>query len=91
MKTTRHGWTIEPHVCVACLGRILSRTVQHNGLDTPQREYRCSNCGITGIGQARSICCCGAKFNTGRVIGIRCIENPAKGPASPSEIVAAEN
>lgn len=54
------------------------------------RQFRCADCGIIGEDTAASICNCGAKFNTGRKIGIKCIPNPTKGPASPTEIVAAE-
>lgn len=91
---TEHVWAIENHVCLNCLGRVLSRD---NG---GQRVYRCSNCGHEAAGEGRiggyshpSICCCGARVGykkQSRNAGIRCVTNDARGPSLLSEIVARE-
>jgi hypothetical protein len=64
-------WMLTPHVCGACLGRVLER----RGVG----EFRCSNCGrsetVDGAVQHPQICACAARVGK-RDIGIRCRPNP---------------
>lgn len=94
-KNVREDLTLEPHVCRRCFGRILS--AEHS---SGQREYICSNCGLSAIGDSPSaICSCGMTLRKTTVTrvkgakpqdaGIRCIPNPNIGPDFPSEFVAA--
>lgn len=77
-------WRLEPHACLTCLGRVLSRK------ETGERRlFRCADCGVDGVGTPRSICACGSKIAT-RDAGIRCVENPKPTPECPALIVARE-
>ena len=76
-------WRLEPHVCLACYGRIASRK------DGEGRLYRCTNCGAQGLGSVRSICGCGSRVNR-RDAGLRCRPNPHRSPENPAEFVLME-
>lgn len=89
-------WSMEPHICRQCFGRLVSRP-HASGL----REYHCTNCELTSQDtSADGVCCCGIKIRkrngTGRSggpmvdAGVRCIPNPDKTPAFPSAYVASE-
>lgn len=83
-KTPEITWTLTPHVCRACFGRVVMRVT-----DDFKRVYRCSNCGIERDGQnEKTICCCGIKLRHGRDVMMRCQPNPAPTPECPSEIIA---
>lgn len=82
-------FTLAPHVCAACFGRLLARTD-----DAGVSLYTCSNCGIIGVGSAISSgvlhpsnCACGLK-SAGRDLKIRC--TPNDGVDVPSKIIARE-
>lgn len=79
-------WSLTPHCCRACFGRILARETFDR-----RNVYRCSNCGIEREGKTEAVsCCCGIKLKTGVDAGIRCQRNPDPRPEFPSEIVAAQ-
>ena len=91
------GWALEPHICRACYGRLVSKAGEVPGW----RTYLCTNCGTEASAQAASLlCCCGIKLRkptaSGRSraalidAGIRCQVNPAPTPDFPSVIVASE-
>ncbi len=82
-------WRLEPHVCAACLGRIVSR----KPLNEP-RVYLCCDCGETGSGEAAAggqrhpvICACGMKIGA-RNAGIRCFENERRTHEIPNKYIA---
>lgn len=77
-------WKIEDHVCLTCLGRVLSRAG-----DDGQRVYRCSNCGASGMEPVTSICTCGAQIGQRGGI-LRCVINSHRSPGFMSEIVVQE-
>lgn len=80
-------WRIEPHICSACFGRILSRPSS----DGEGRLYHCADCGLEREGaQARIICTCGMKLNA-RTAGIHCGPNLKKSPEFPFEICAIQS
>jgi hypothetical protein len=90
-------WSLEPHICRGCFGRLVSRPAEQPGW----RVYQCTNCGVEASAQAASqVCCCGTKLRkataSGRSgaalidAGIRCQVNAAPTPEFPSVIVAAE-
>jgi hypothetical protein len=90
-------WALEPHICRACFGRLVSRPADAPGW----RRYQCTNCGLEASAQAAAeVCCCGTKLRkatpSGRSgaalidAGIRCMSNPAPTPDFPSVIVAGE-
>lgn len=83
--TAREQYTATKHCCRICFGRVL-KSAAHQ--DPP--IYRCADCGASGAGAPSSICACGMAFNTGRSMGIRCIENPERSAISPMVIVACE-
>lgn len=76
-------WTLTDHVCRLCFGRILE-TVE------PDRTHRarCSNCGTEVRGTHLKLCACGTKLRDGRDAGLRCVENPNRGPEDMAEIIA---
>jgi hypothetical protein len=76
-------WTLTDHVCRLCFGRVLE-TVE---ADRTHRA-RCSNCGTEVRGTHIKLCACGTKLRDGRDAGLRCVENPTRGPADLSEIIA---
>lgn len=79
-------YTITPHICRACFGRILKRATFGD-----ISVHKCSNCGIEVINNdVRGLCCCGIKYRTGKDSGIRCQMNEQRTPEFPSEIIAAE-
>ena len=82
-------WRLEPHVCLVCMGRIVSRLPKRERGSEERRVYRCTNCGATGRGQARTLCMCGTRYG-GRDAGIRCTPNPSRSTECPSEITAKE-
>ena len=62
------AWTLSPHVCTVCLGRI----VQHG------RTFRCSSCERTTEGPCTDICGCGLskrRSASGSPV-FRCTANP---------------
>lgn len=77
------GWTIIDHACRVCLGRVLQHADN-------TRWFRCADCGIDGIDAPDSICACGAILQTGKSAGLRCVENPDRGPVAPWEVIATE-
>lgn len=85
------AWSLEPHVCRHCFGRLLSQPA------AGRTRYLCSNCGAEAHGDAPSVlCACGlALRNHGPAggtldAGLRCQPNPAPSPDFPSRFVAAE-
>jgi DNA-directed RNA polymerase subunit RPC12/RpoP len=86
MKRGSPDWCLEPHVCLVCLGRVLSRSTDAG------REYRCSNCGALGsaVGQKPgSVCACRMRVGS-RDAGIRCTPNLNPRLEMPGEIIAKE-
>jgi hypothetical protein len=85
-------YRIEPHVCVSCMGRVLSRALPDlGGAPTTTRLYRCAECGIERVGHDSAImCACGFKVNGRATIGLRCEPNPGKSPEFPAEIIAIQ-
>lgn len=83
---TESRWTLAPHVCRVCLGRLL--VTEHQG----RRRWRCSNCGTEAHGATATVlCCCGIKLGKAqRDAGIRCVANPDPRPECMSEIVAVQ-
>ena len=90
------NWRLEPHVCKACFGRLVSRQLLND-----IREYRCTSCETsTQHTDATVGCCCGIKIRKRNTVGraggpmidagIRCIPNPEKNAAFPSAYVASE-
>ena len=78
-----YTWRLEPHVCSACLGRVLGR-------QTPSgKEHRCSNCGSAWAGSLAAGCACGMKIGT-RNAGVRCVPNPDQRPELLCEIIVKE-
>lgn len=88
-------WTLHPHICRYCFGRILRAEQEGSPL------WRCSHCGREETGPDVScLCCCGIKYKRGGRkgmksaapvdAGIRCITNPMPTPEFPAEIVASE-
>lgn len=91
-QTQDAAWSLEPHVCRHCFGRLASRDVGDG-----HRVYQCTNCGAEGAGSAADVlCACGLKLTPrglgkGPVdAGIRCHANPAPTPEFPSLFVASE-
>jgi hypothetical protein len=79
-------WSLTPHVCRCCFGRVLMReTFDH------RRIYRCANCGVEREGKSETaICCCGIKLKGGKDAGIRCEVNSDRTPEFPSEVIATQ-
>lgn len=93
-KKAHDLWTLEPHICKTCFGRVVSS--EGEGAD---RNYRCTHCGAVAYGTDASVlCCCGimgkprnrAKSAAPVNLGIRCVVNPHPSPDFPAEIVATE-
>jgi hypothetical protein len=86
------AWTLEPHCCLTCLGRVVSQAiVGPTGIGGPLRLYRCSCCGTEAVGgSAAVICACGFRFNGRHHLAIRCQANPNKTPESSAEFVALQ-
>lgn len=91
------AWTLEPHICRACFGRVASRPGDAPGY----RVYSCTNCGIEASApKVSALCCCGTTLRkatpsgrSGNVLadaGIRCHLNPEPTPDFPSIYVASE-
>lgn len=89
------GWSLEPHICRKCFGRLLSRST-----DSGQREYLCSNCGDLASGASPAVsCACGIRMrkpvegkrmgNATIDAGIRCHLNPTRNAEFPAEYVAS--
>ncbi len=85
-------WSLEPHVCRHCFGRLVSQ-VRPDG----DVRYHCTNCGAEAVGLEPSVlCACGlALRNHGPAGGVidanlRCQPNPSPSPEFPSLFVAAE-
>lgn len=81
------GWTLEPHVCRHCFGRLVSQG----------SRYLCTNCGAEAVGDAPDVlCACGTTLRrhgsaaAPMNAGLRCQPNPAPTPEFPSLFVAAE-
>lgn len=80
-------WTLEPHVCRHCFGRLVSSGAL----------YACTNCGAEAVGDAPDVlCACGTvirRHGAGAPpvnAGLRCQPNPSPSPEFPSLFVAAE-
>jgi len=86
------SYRIEPHVCVSCMGRVLSRALPDlDGGAPTTRLYRCAECGIERVGQAPTIiCACGFKVSGRATIGLRCEPDPGKSSEFPAEIIARQ-
>lgn len=93
-KKADDQWSLEPHICKTCFGRIISQTGEDG-----KRSYRCTHCGAVAYGTDASVlCCCGimgkprnrAKSAAPVNMGIRCVVNPHPSPDFPAEIVATE-
>lgn len=80
------GWTITPHICRVCFGRVLMREAFDH-----RKTFRCSNCGAEAPGHSEAaVCCCGIKLKTGVDAGIRCAANTERSPEWPAEITATQ-
>lgn len=82
---TSGTWKFTDHVCRVCFGRVLKC---EDSVGLPR--FRCSNCGIEGTNEVKSICCCGMKTRGTREIKIKCQRQENPTPEFPSEIVASE-
>lgn len=83
-------WTLEPHVCRSCFGRLVSTPDQASG----RTRYLCTNCGAEAVADsAEAVCACGLQVRTPAGVlvdaGLRCIPNPDPRPDFPSCFVAA--
>jgi hypothetical protein len=85
-------YQIEPHVCAACMGRVLSRALQDlDGVAATSRLYRCAECGIEKVGTSSAIiCACGFKVKGRTNLGLRCEPNTGKSTEFPAEIIARQ-
>lgn len=90
---TQTAWTLEPHVCRVCFGRIVSRP---STKDAHGFVYQCTNCGAENGGRSPDVlCACGLKLRNhapGAPLvdaGLRCQPNPDPRPDFPSLFVAA--
>lgn len=96
MRPAQHCWSLEPHVCRACFGRIASRPADGDE-DSHSRVYQCTNCGLEAEGaKASVVCACGTKVRKGGKAsasfvdaGLRCHANQEPSPAFPSQFVAS--
>lgn len=86
------GWTLEPHVCRHCFGRLVSQALPDGDV-----RYQCTNCGAEAVGlESDVLCACGTalrKHGSGSApvsAGLRCQPNPSPSPDFPSLFVAAE-
>jgi hypothetical protein len=86
------SFRIEPHVCVHCMGRVLSRALPDlDDVAAISRLFRCADCGVEKEGQTPSvICTCGFKVHRRTNLGLRCESNTGKTPEFPAEIIAVE-
>lgn len=78
------NWTLEPHLCRSCGGRLLSRpSIRSN-------DYRCARCGTEAEASSpEAICFCGIRVGSiGRDAGVRCTRNPHPTHNVPDEIIA---
>jgi hypothetical protein len=80
---TAATWSILPHVCSGCFGRLLASA------ETGGTLIRCSECGAQAEGGHECLCACGA-LPPGSRVRLRCIPNENRTPESPSEIVVVE-
>lgn len=94
------AWTLEPHICRKCFGRLVSQPVA-DPVSAGLRLYVCTNCGAEAqSAEPAAVCCCGIKIKkagrngtkSGSLVdaGVRCIENPEPSPMFPSQIIASE-
>jgi hypothetical protein len=85
-------YCVEAHVCVSCLGRVLSRALPDlDGVAATSRLYRCADCGVEKEGSTSAvICACGFRVSGRATIGLRCEPNPDKSAEFPAEIVAKQ-
>ena len=76
-------WTITPHVCSGCFGRILQSGA----------TFRCSGCEAEAADSPAEICGCGISLGPlalrAGLAGsrFRCGRNPRRGPDSPAQFV----
>ena len=82
-------WELEPHVCKACFGRIVSRKIG----DVDDKLYQCSNCGAEAEGSGPSVlCACGVclprKGGSPIKLGLKCQQNTERGTDFPSLYIA---
>lgn len=83
-------WSLEPHVCRGCGGRIVRRATGPSAV-TPGGNpiYACADCGIRGSGFGPSfICWCGMAMRGGNAGAYRCV---ALRGADPHVVQAARN
>jgi hypothetical protein len=85
------AWTLEPHVCASCFGRLVSQPATSDGIV----RYRCTNCEAEAIGKTSAVlCACGSEVrrhgpSSGAAdLGLRCRPNPSPSPEFPSAFVA---
>ena len=88
-ETEDAAWTLEPHVCRECFGRLVSCP------GTGGRLYRCTNCDAEAVGATAAVlCACGTTVRrhgpgAGHAdAGLRCRANPSQSPEFPSAFVA---
>lgn len=80
------AFSLEPHVCRHCFGRLLSTT------EGDARRYVCSNCGACASGTSPAVlCACGMTLKGKGPAGplLACAPNPSPTPEFPSLFVAA--
>ncbi len=75
-------WSILPHLCAACFGRLLAST-------DGRMLVRCSECGAEAEGGHEALCACGA-LPPGSRVRLRCVRNEHRTPDAPNEIVVVE-
>lgn len=87
-------WTLLPHVCRACAGRLLERHIPRTAT-----IIRCADCSAeirAEIGEDgepelahTALCACGIETGVSRV-RLRCVRNSAPSPEVPSEYAVEE-
>jgi hypothetical protein len=76
-------WSLVPHVCAACFGRLLVRA------DGDRMIHHCCECGAESEGEHDSLCACGS-LPPGSRVRLRCVTNEHRTPDAPNEIVVVE-
>lgn len=83
-------WSLEPHVCRACFGRVASRRADNGD----RRLFVCTHCGAEAEGaRVSALCACGTRLLRGKGAtvdaGLRCHENRARSMEFPAQYVAS--
>lgn len=92
------SWEFTDHACRVCFGRVMERV---NEAEEGERrlEYRCAECGATGFGHVRAVCCCGDDEAVGRVgraahgnrsLGLECVRNDHPTPEVPQQVLVRQ-